>query len=138
MVCLILESNQLRKRNSSWKSQEKRNSYYFIFFAVRSFALSGILKRTGYRGISYSWFLAQLNQQANLMGSAHAPAPIDVRVERCLKTFSRKYQFFWKNLTYSFLLIFTSVPQVKIEELWRLFNKYDRQGSGYMVGKLSA
>eukprot|EP01039_Chlorochromonas_danica_P005278 gene5278-5813_t len=47
------------------------------------------------------------------MGSAHVKAPVDYRVERCIKNF----QF----------------PQEKIEELWRLFTRYDREGKGFVT-----
>eukprot|EP01031_Cornospumella_fuschlensis_P034369 gene34369-41601_t len=56
---------------------------------------------------------AETAHESSIMGSAHAPAPIDYRVERCMKNFQ--------------------VPQEKIEELWRLFTRYVRDGKGYMM-----
>lgn len=65
------------------------------------------------------------------MGSAHAPAPVDVRVERCMKVFESKILCL---LVVSFsAVIFCIVPKEKIEQLWHQFTKYDREGTGHMV-----
>lgn len=66
------------------------------------------------------------------MGAAQVSPPVDFRIERCMKRFRRKFNSEIIFLETSLRLI---VPQEKLDKLWIMFCKYDRQRNGLMVFK---